>query len=38
MIVEREVAWTSRFVDGLVARAEGYAAWEEALEAAGLSE
>ena len=38
MIVEREVAWIFRFVDGLVTRAEGYAAWKEALEAAGLEE
>ena len=38
MTVEREVAWIFRFVDGLVTRAEGYAAWNEALEAAGLEE
>ena len=38
MIVEREVAWIFRFVDGLATRAEGYAAWKEALEAAGLEE
>ena len=38
MTVEREVAWIFRFVDGLVARTEGYAAWKEALEAAGLEE
>jgi ketosteroid isomerase-like protein len=38
MIVEREVAWIFRFVDGLTTRAEGYAAWNEALEVAGLEE
>ena len=30
--------WIFRFADGLVTRVEGYAAWKEALEAAGLEE
>ena len=38
MSVQREVAWIYRFVDDLNTRADGYGTWEEALEAAGLSE
>ena len=38
MSVQREVGWVFRFHDGLATHAQGYATWQEALEAAGLEE
>ncbi len=38
MSVQREVAWVWRFVNGLNTRTFTYGTWQEALEAAGLSE
>ena len=38
MTVRREVAWTWRLADDLFVRVDSYGGWNEALEAAGLSE